>query len=47
MKTIQSSQNNSVEICKPVNLTTLDVILQCAFSYKSDCQNNGYAIYTS
>ena len=38
------SQNDSVEICKAIKLTTLDVILQCAFSYKNNCQNSGYAI---
>ena len=38
------SQSNTVEICEPVNLVTLDVILRCAFSYKSNCQDSGYAI---
>ena len=38
--------NESVEICEPVNLATLDIILQCAFSYKNNCQDSGYAINT-
>ena len=36
--------NESVEICEQVNLATLDIILQCAFSYKNNCQDSGYAI---
>ncbi|XP_065920518.1 cytochrome P450 4A4-like isoform X2 [Dysidea avara] len=36
-----ASSNESVEICKPVSLLTLDVVLRCAFSYESDCQDPG------
>ncbi|XP_065919119.1 cytochrome P450 4B1-like [Dysidea avara] len=36
-----ASSTESVEICDSVSLLTLDVILRCAFSYKSDCQDLG------
>ena len=34
------------QICEPVNLATLqlDIILQCAFSYKSNCQDSGHTL---
>ncbi|XP_065882296.1 cytochrome P450 4A25-like [Dysidea avara] len=37
-----TSSNESVEICEPISLLTLDVILRCAFSHKSNCQNTGH-----
>ncbi|XP_065920516.1 cytochrome P450 4F4-like [Dysidea avara] len=39
--TNQSISNKPVEICEPVSLLTLDVVLRCAFSYKSNCQDPG------
>ena len=39
-----TSQNDSVEICEPVNLATLDIILQCAFTHHSNCQDSGYVV---
>ena len=36
--------NTSVEICDPISLLTLDIILRCAFSYQSNCQDTGYTV---
>ena len=38
-----ASPNTSVEICESVSLLTLDIILRCAFSYQSNCQDSEYA----
>ena len=39
-----ASSNTSVEICGPISLLTLDIILRCAFSYQSNCQDTGYMV---
>ena len=37
--TVSSKEGNSVKLFDTICLASLDIILQCAFSYKSDCQN--------
>ena len=37
-----ASPNTSVEICESVSLLTLDIILRCAFSHQSNCQDSGF-----
>ena len=35
-----AKQNEPVKLFETLSLMSLDIILQCAFSYKSDCQNS-------
>jgi len=36
-----SNGGQSVEICQPVGLATLEIMLRCAFSYNEPLQENG------
>ncbi|XP_059165728.1 ultra-long-chain fatty acid omega-hydroxylase-like [Physella acuta] len=42
-----SKSGESFDLFQPVCMSTLDVILQCAFSYKSYCQTKGKNAYTT
>eukprot|EP00731_Ephydatia_muelleri_P013295 Em0007g605a len=42
-----AKKNEPVMAFESVSLLTLDVVLQCAFSFKSDCQDTGYPPYQS